>query len=129
MRGVAKANGKDPDELVRGTKNLMEILQSTGKIPGVGSPTGGRVATNELAKRSTFAAGLEMVSAAPLAPISARIREWAMGGNYRRLAEILTAPDSIDRIIKIGKYKPTTVTSQALAVSLLEANGEVGSGR
>jgi hypothetical protein len=129
MRGVAKANGKDPDELVRGTKNLMEILQSTGKIPGAGSPTGGRLATNEMARKSGWLDAVESVSATPTAPITKRLRDYAMGGNYRRLAEILTAPDSIDQIIKIGKYKPSTVTSQALAIGLLESTSEAGSGR
>lgn len=124
MRGVAAANGKDTDDFVRGAKNLMEILQATGKVPAAGSPTGGRLPTNEMAGRSGWATSLETISSAPLRPMAKKIREWAMGGNYRKLAEILTAPDSIDKIIQIGKYKPTTTTSMALTIGLLEANAE-----
>lgn len=126
MRGVARASGKNPDEVARGAKNLMEILQATGKVPGAGSPTGGRIASNEMASRNSWAAGMEMVSTAPAAPIAKRIREWSMGANYKRIAEVLTAPDSIDQLIKIGKYKPTTTTSMAFAAGLLEGTSESG---
>lgn len=126
MRGVARANGKNPDEVARGAKNLMEILQATGRVPGAGSPTGGRLPTNEMAGRSNWATGMEMVSTAPAAPIAKRIREWAMSANYKRIAEVLTAPDSIDQLIRIGKYKPTTTTSMAFAAGLLEGTSESG---
>lgn len=129
MRGVAKAQGKDPEAVARGARNLMEILQSTGKVAGVGSPTGGRIASNEMARSSKSAAALESVSAAPLRPMANKLREWAMGSNYRKLAEILTDPNAIDKIIQIGKYKPTTTTGMALTIGLLEANAEAGSAR
>jgi hypothetical protein len=129
MRGVAVANGKNPDDFARGAKNLMEILQSTGKVPGVGSPTGGRIASNEMARSSKWAAAMESASATPLRPMANKLRELTMGSNYRKLAEIMTAPDSIDQIIKIGKYKPQTETSMAFAIGLLEANAEAGSAR
>jgi hypothetical protein len=129
MRGVAKASGKDADAFAKGAKNLMEILQATGKVAAAGSATGSRLPTNEMARRSTTAAGMEMISANPTGPVAKRLREWSMGSNYRKLAEVLTDPKSIDKIIQIGKYKPTTTTSMALAIGLLDANAEAASGR
>lgn len=126
MRGVAIANGKNPDEFAKGAKNLMEILQATGKVGGAGSPTGGRLASNEQASRSALSAGMRSLSTSPLSPLAKRIDEWTMGGNYKRLAEILTAPDAIDQIIRLGKYKNTTTTSMALAIGLLEGSSEFG---
>lgn len=123
MRGVAISNGsKDPDGFVRGARNLMEILQMTGKVPGIGSPTGGRIAANEMARSSMVAGAMESVSTAPLSPMSTKIRDWAMQGNYQRLAEVLTSPDAIKKIQELGKYKPTTTTAQALAASIIGAN-------
>lgn len=123
MRGVAISHGiKKPEEFVAGAKNLMEVLQLTGKVPGIGSPTGGRLASNEMARSSKVAGAMEAVSTTPLAPTASKIRDWAMQGNYKRLAEVLTDPDSIKKIQALGKYKPSTTTAQALAISILGAN-------
>lgn len=119
MRGVAVANGKNPDDFAKGAKNLMDVLQLTGKVPGIGSPTGGRIAANEMAASSGAASVAESISAAPLSSVARKLRQWSMQGNYKQLAEVMTSPDSIDKIIAMGKYKPSTTTAQYFAAGAL----------
>jgi hypothetical protein len=122
MRGVASAHGKNPDQVAQGAKNLLEVLQLTGKVPGMGSPTGGRIATNQMAGSSAAASVADSVSAAPFAGISRKLREWAAQGNYKALAEAMTAPDSVDKLAKLARYNPKTATAQYMAVGILGIN-------
>ncbi|HEY6010643.1 MAG TPA: hypothetical protein VIX18_04155, partial [Nitrospirota bacterium] len=120
MRGVAKANGvKDPEAFAKGAQNLMETLQLTGKVPGIGSPTGGRIAANEMASTSAAASIADSVSTTPLRGVSRKLRQWAMSGNYEQLAKTLTAPDSVDQIVKLARYNPQTLTAQYYAAGAL----------
>lgn len=125
MRGVAVSHGaKDPDQFVKGAKNLMEVLQMTGKVPNIGSPTGGRLPTNEMAQRSNVATTAELISTQPLAAPARALRVFVGQRNYKKLAEILTDPDSVQKIEKLGKYNPSTTTAQALAVSIVTSDDE-----
>lgn len=125
MRGVAVSNGaKNPDQFVKGAKNLMEVLQMTGKVPNIGSPTGGRLPTNEMTQGSNTAAIMETISAQPLNPTAKKLRQLASQRTYSQLAEILTSPDSIQKIEQLGKYGPRTTTAQALAVSILATSSD-----
>lgn len=125
MRGVAISNGaKKPDDFVKGAQNLMKVLQMTGKVPGIGSPTGGRIASNDMARSNIAAGALETVSASPGRPLAGKLRDWAMQGNYKKLAEVLTDPNSIKKIEALGKYQPDTTTAQALAIGLLNASAQ-----
>lgn len=120
MRGVATANGvKNPDAYVRGASNLMEVLQMTGKVPGIGSPTGGRLPTNEMAQSSKAASVMESIGTQPLSATAKTLRAFVGQQNYKRLADILTDPDSVRKIEQLGKYSPKTSTAQALAAGLL----------
>lgn len=123
MRGVALSNGvKNADEFVKGAKNLMEVLQMTGKVPNIGSPTGGRLPTNEMAQRSNVATVAESISTQPFTASAKALRVFVGQRNYKKLAEILTDPNSVQKIEKLGKYNPSTTTAQALAVSIITSN-------
>lgn len=129
MRGVASSHGKTPqqaEEFSKGAKNLIETLQLTGKVPAVGSPTGGRIAANDMAASSGPASVAESLSAAPFSGVAKKLRQWAMQDNYKALAEAMTAPDSIDRIVAMGKYNPKTATAQYYAASVLGLITESG---
>jgi hypothetical protein len=129
MRGVAVSHGKSPqdaEQFAKGAKNLIETLQLTGKVPAVGSPTGGRIAANEMAASSAPASVAESLSAIPFSGVARKLRQWAMQDNYKALAEAMTAPDSIDRIVAMGKYNPKTATAQYYAASVLGLITESG---
>lgn len=119
MRGVAIANGKNPDDVVAGANRLLETLERTGRTPGVGSQTQPRgEVTRELGRTKTGDI-MNTVSGQPLGPMSDRINSWILRGRYDDLARVLTAPDSVEQLVKMAKLKPNGTTAQFYAASML----------
>lgn len=124
MRGVAMASGKNPDKVAKGAQTLLEVLQLTGRVPNIGSPTGSRINSNQLASSSQAASVAESISAAPMTGIAQKLRQFAMRGNYKALAEAMTSPDSIDKLAALARYNPTTATAQWYAAGILLSASE-----
>lgn len=119
MRGVAMANGKNPDDVIRGANSLLDTLERTGRTPGIGSQTQPRGVTERELGKSKAADLLEGASTQPLAPFAARLRDWIMGGRYERLAQVLTSPDSVEQLVRLAKIKPNTTSQQFYAAQIL----------
>ena len=125
MRGVAEAQGKKPDEVVRGVENLFEALRLTGKVPGIGSQTAPRLTGDAMAGRNMVSTVLESASpAAPLGGLRKRVEEVVMRQSYKELADAFTSPNGIDILVKMAKYNPRTTTGQYFAASLLGLTNE-----
>jgi hypothetical protein len=119
MRGVAVAHGQNPDQVAKGANVLLEVLDRTGRTPGVGSPTQPRLAVDkELAKTKTGDA-MDLISGRPLGWASNRLNDWVMRGRYDELARVLTAPDSVQQLARMAKLKPDGVTAKYMAAQLL----------
>lgn len=119
MRGVAKARGANPDDLVRGANNLLQVLERTGRTPGVGSQTQPR---QEIAKElgKTKIGDVAMVaSAAPTKTAVARWNDLILRRRYEGLAQALTAEDSVQTLLKLAKIKPNGITASYYAAVLL----------
>lgn len=128
LKGVAQAHGAPADQFVKGAKVLMDTLEATGKVPGVGSPTAGRA---ELHGQLGKSAINETLGNAPLKPLAAfaRWREDALrAGRYEDLARVLTAPDSVEQIVRMAKLKPNGMTAQWYAAQLFGLSRESANG-
>ena len=129
MRGVALANGKNPDEVLRGANALLNTLERTGRTPGVGSQTQPR---QEMAKElgRTYIGDLaRSVSSNPLNSWSHRLNDWIMRGRYQDLAQALTAPDSVQQLVKLAKVRPNSLTASYYAASLLGLDRAIAGGQ
>jgi hypothetical protein len=106
LDGVADANGvKDIAAYKVGFEKLMEVLSRQAKIPGVGSRTAPRGQLDVEAAR-TGAEALDVMSTRPTVSLTNWIKENIMGKTYTELAESMTAPDSVTRMIELSKMSP-----------------------
>jgi len=69
--------------------------------------------------KSRFADGVSAISSNPLGFLSTRIRGAMMAGRYGQLAEVFTAPDSVQQIVKMAKLNPNGITAQYYTAALL----------
>ena len=119
MRGVALANGKNPALVVRGANQLLEVLDRTGRTPGIGSQTQPRgEIQKELGKTKTSDV-LASVSASPLRTAAKRFDDWILRHRNERLAQALTAPNSVDLLVKLANVKTNGVSASYYAAALL----------
>ncbi len=119
LRGVAQANGVNPDQYVAGANKLMQTLEATGRIPGAGSPTAGRADLAGQLGKSGIANAVNVFSSAPLKSLADKINAAMMAGRYNKLAEAFTAPDSVQQIMKMAKLDPRGITAQYYVAALL----------
>jgi hypothetical protein len=119
MRGVAVAHGQNPDQVAKGANVLLEVLDRTGRTPGVGSPTQPRLAVDKELAKTKMGDAMSVVSGTPLGWAKARLDDWVMRGRYDELARVLTAPDSVQQLARMAKLKPDGVTAKYMAAQLL----------
>jgi hypothetical protein len=119
MRGVAISRGQNPDQVVAGANKLLDVLERTGRTPGVGSPTQPRLQVDAELRKTKTGDAMEIVSGRPLGWASNRINDWVMRGRYEELGRVLTAPDSVQQLARMAKLKPEGVTAQYMAAQLL----------
>jgi hypothetical protein len=125
MSGVAQSHNVNPAQLKRGTRVLMDVLERTGKVPGIGSQTAGRLQAGAMASRSITAGALESVSTSPLSPVAKWIRDMVNRRAYRNLAEVFTAPDSVEKMMRLAQLEPYSKKAQLLVVEILAAKREL----
>ena len=119
MRGVAQARGADPDAVVAGANNLLTILDRTGRTPGVGSQTALRGDVSKELGKTLIGDTLSTVSLTPTKPLARRFDDWIQRGRYADLAKSLTAPDSVQQLVRLAKLNPNSLSASYLAASLL----------
>ena len=69
--------------------------------------------------KSAIADTVGAISTRPLGWLQNRIQGAAMAGRYNKLADVFTAPDSVQQIVKLAKLDPRGVTAQYYAAALL----------
>lgn len=125
MRGVAEAHGVPSDQLVRGANVLMGTLEATGKIPGIGSQTAQRLATQGELARNPVTTASDILSTRPLSWASRFAEKLSGDRRNATLAQWFTDPDSVNILIKMAKLKPDGVTARYYLGQLLNVNKEV----
>jgi hypothetical protein len=119
LRGVAEARGVNPDEYVQGANVLLDVLRRTGKTPGQGSQTFGRSAAESELNKTFFG---DLLSTISLNPGRVFGRRWSTNIGQKRfetLADALTAPNSVDTLVKMAKLEPSGLTAKYYAAMLL----------
>lgn len=116
---MAIANGRNPDDVVRGAMNLMQVLERTGRTPGVGSQTASRAEISRELGKSVTGDALDIVSARPLGPWSKRIDDWVNRSRNAELARVLTAPNSVELLVKMAKLRPNGLTMRYYVAAML----------
>lgn len=118
-----------------GTMRLFDVLAATGKVGGVGSQTAGRLATQHTLAGPEASVGLMAAGAAAAggypAPalgglVAAKLGGWVRDlqtrAGARKLAEALTAPDSVQRLKALARMDPATPRARATALAILEGS-------
>ena len=119
MRGVARAQGANPDAVVQGAHNLLDVLERTGRTPGIGSQTAPR---GDIAKElgKTFTGDvMQTISLTPTRPLARRFNDFIARRRYSGIAEALTAPDSVQRLVQLAKIQPDTLTASYMVAAML----------
>lgn len=133
LRRVAVVNGVNPDEYIQGWRTTMDVLDRTGRIPALGSRTGPRGELATEASQGPFAAVVDFRPGQPvnsaLRLFGANLSDWVQRGNYRRLAEAFTAPDSVQRIRELAQVDPGSPRALLLVSTLLGLGRETAAGR
>lgn len=129
LRGVALAQGKNPDALVAGANRLLDTLERTGRTPGIGSQTAGRGEVSRELGRTKTGDVLTSFSGSPMGPFAARIDSWVMRGRYEELARVLTSSDSVEQLVRLAKIKPGSTSEQYLVAQILGLDRAIASGQ
>lgn len=130
LNGVAQAQGKTADEtaaLVNGFNKMLDVLERTATIPGVGSPTAQRAALREAARQRTAADVLDVRRISLLGAIPERMRDAAMMSRYKNIAQAMTQPDSVDALINLAKVDVNSTRARNIVNSLIAVPREIES--
>lgn len=119
MRGVARAQGVNPDAVVRGANNLLDVLDRTGRTPGIGSPTATRGEVNREMGKTLLGDTLSTISLTPTKPLARRLDDWIQRSRYADVAKALTAPDSVQKLVQLAKYQPNSLTASFYVATML----------
>lgn len=110
--------------------DLIETLRATGTRKPQGSPTDFNTHYRHEIGRETplqqGVAALRSGGAALVTQAGDASRRFALGRNNARLAEIFTAPDSVDRIASIVARQAETPYANALIRLIMETPAAVG---
>jgi hypothetical protein len=115
----AEAQGQDPQKSYQGFRKLLDVLDATGRVPGMGSQTQSRMENAATARESLVAGALETKFSSPGGQIAKFLRNKAYGGTYKKLADVFTDPDSVRKMQELVNLKPTSLQAQRLVLSLL----------
>ena len=100
--GSAKAQGKDPDKVLKGFMKLMNVYKASGTLPGLGSATAARGEYfNDLRKLGIFIDDISLTQ--PLEVILRPIRQIVADNRSGQLAKMFTSVDGIDQMLNIAK--------------------------
>jgi hypothetical protein len=70
---------------------------------------------------------MDSISGRPLGPFKELLTDWTLRGRYEDLARVLTAPDSVEQLVKMAKLKPNGLTAKYYAASMLGLDRAIAS--
>lgn len=104
LKSIDKKNG-GLTKYSKEAQDLIDTLESTGRIPGVGSPTATRSANAEMASRSTIGDAINITKGSVLNTTSKALHQRAFSKSYEALAKAITEND-VSQIRAIIKKSP-----------------------
>ncbi len=122
---TAKTQGQDPKKVYSGFRNLLDVLDATGRVPGMGSQTQSRMENAAMARKNPVSGAVETVSTTPTHRIAKWMDDMMYKGTYAKLADVFTSPESVKEMQKLSKLPPTSIEAQRL-VSLMLTSAAQG---
>lgn len=124
----------------RGFDKLMAVLERTGRTPGMGSPTAGRLQTAETLANSPVPMAAATGAAAGLGAAGIPVAGGLMLGNKslgfiqraaremgsRDIANALTAPDAVERLQTLARRDPASAPALRSALAILSGQNAHG---
>lgn len=92
LKTIDKKNG-GLTKFSKEAQDLIDTLEATGRIPGVGSPTATRAANAEMAGRSTLGDAVNITKGSVLSTTSKALHQRAFSKTYEALAKAITEND------------------------------------
>lgn len=121
----AAATGQNPAGVVAGFDRLMDVLERTGTIPNIGSPTAARSANYaRAAEGDVKGAILQAQPVDPLAPLRRWRQRVFQEKQFTELGELFSRPDSVRALKQLAMTGPNTRREQMLIASLLNATSQ-----
>jgi hypothetical protein len=116
VEGAARDAGINPAGVWNGFNKLLDVLDRTDAIPGIGSRTAPRLATQAISEESRLASALEGVNPLNIPKTAGKaIRGRVSDRTYRILSDALTSEDSLkaikDLALKAGKKAELAIWS------------------
>ena len=126
LRGVALAKKQDPEQLVTGINNMLDVLGRTTEVPKFSSiePVAPEV-PGTIAGAVKRLTGVEVTRPAGLlSDVIEKPSEVA----YRTIAKALASDDSIDAVIRLANMNPSSQLAKNLVGSLMGVSAASQSG-
>lgn len=117
LKGVAEANGVNPNSLLLGWNNFNEVLKRTGRLVNIdspGAPIDPRFLPRDIAQIGSFMWRIKFAG---------KLDEVLQERSIKQLANIFTKENSVEELIKLGKTGVDTndaIRRVAYIVSLSE---------
>jgi len=126
LRGVALAKKQDPDELVLGINNMLDVLGRTAEVPKFAAmkPVAPDVP-------GTLAGAVKRITGAEVtrpAGLLSDVIEKPSEVAYRTIAKALASDDSIDAVIRLANMNPSSQQAKNIVGSLIGASAASQSG-
>lgn len=116
---TAEAQGQDSKKVYAGFRNLLDVLDATGRIPGMGSQTQSRMENAAMARNNPVSGAIEAVSMTPTHRIGKWIDDLMYKKTYAKLADVFTAPDSVKKMQELANLKPTSTKARNIVSTML----------
>ena len=126
LRGVAKAKGKDSEQLVTGINNMLDVLGRTTEVPRFAAmkPVSPDVP-------SSVAGAVKRITGAEFtrpAGLLSDVIEPTSEVAYRSIAKALASDDSIDAVIRLANMNPSSQLAKNLVGSIMGSSAASQSG-
>jgi len=123
IRGMARANGQNPDQVWTGWSRMLDAFAQTGRIPAIGSRTAPR---GQLARDlggnwvSTLLDTANLTRGSALATGATRFAERVARADYATLADAFSNPDGIRILRDMAGQIPNSPRARMMATRFLE---------
>lgn len=109
IREAATRQGRNPDAALAGAMKVFDVLERTGRIPGVGSQTGGRMQAAQEASNPGFVGKAIEAGNVPRGTVFSTaqraLQNYYYRDAYRELGRLFTnpTPEAIDMLARMGR--------------------------
>lgn len=121
---TAETQGQNPKQVYAGFRTLLDVLDATGRVPGMGSQTQSRMENAAMARQNPVSGAVEAVSTTPTHRIAKWMDDLVYKKTYSKLAEVFTSPESVKEMKKLAELKPTSPEAQQIVATMLTSLGQ-----